>query len=217
MRFGRTSITTVGAAALLLSLGAPGADAQTGRIGVLRPLRPNMGFGAPRPRLASLAPGFSNTCFVAPVAFNPFFGFGGGFPFGGFPLFANTQPAPDPSSHLTPDPNGQPVPMGSSQPLPGVQPVPGPQPVPGLQPVPTARTTSANAVPAFAAPVYSAPVYSAPVYGAATPVATPQVSNGMVVGDVIDDPTFGLWGSSFFFGVGVTCVPNRVFGRIVIW
>jgi len=166
-----------------------------------------MGFGTPRPRLATLSPHFFTSCFVTPFAFSPFFG--GGFPFINIQILTNTQPAPDPTRHLTPDPGSQPVPFAGSHPVPGVQPVPGLQPVPGSHPAPGGTTTSANAMPVFAAPVYSAPVYSTPVYGAATPVATPQVSGGMVVGDVIDDPTFAFWGGGFFSGGGVTCVPTR--------
>jgi len=186
-------------------------------LGVLRPAPlPNRGVGAARPRWATLAPGFFNTCFVSPFGFSPFFG--GGFPFINIQIFANNQPAPDPGSHIAPDPSTQPVPFGGSHPLPGLQPVPvpGTQPVPGLQPVPTAAVTSAGGVAAFAAPTYSAPVYATPVYAAAAPVATPQVSGGAVIGDVIADPSVGLWGSSFFFGGGVTCVPNRVLGPTII-
>ncbi len=218
MRFRGVSITMVGAATLLLALDAPEAGAQRGRLGVLRPAPlPNRGVGAARPRWATLAPGFFNTCFVSPFGVSPFFG-GGGFPFINIQIFANTQPAPDPTSHVAPDPSAQPVPFGGSHPLPGLQPapVPGTQPVPGLQPAPGAVTTSAGAVATFAAPVYSAPVYSTPVYAAATPVATPQVSGGAVIGDVIVDPSVGLWAASFFFGGGVTCVPNRVLGPTVI-
>ena len=215
MRFRGVSITMVGAATLLLALTAPEAGAQRGRLGVLRPAPvPNRGVGAARPRWATLAPGFFNTCFVSPFGFTPFFG--GGFPFINIQILANSQPAPDPTSHLAPDPGAQSVPFPGSHPLPGLQPVPSTQPVPGFQPSPGAVTTSANGVPAFAAPVYNAPVYSTPVYAAATPIATPQVSGGVVIGDVIVDPSVGLWASSFFFGGGVTCVPNRVLGPTII-
>ncbi len=205
MRFRGVTVTMIGAATLLLALGASDAGAQRGRLGVLRPApRPNLGFGTPRPRLATLSPHFFSTCFVTPFGFSPFFG--GGFPFVNIQIFTNTQPSPDPTSHLAPDPTSQPVPSPGSHPL----------PVPGTQPVPDPLATTSGAVPAFSAPVYSAPVYSAPVYGAATPVATPQVSGGMVVGDVIPDPTFGLWGSSFFFGGGITCVPTRFLNGAII-
>jgi hypothetical protein len=220
MRFRGVSITMVGAATLLLALDAPEAGAQRGRLGILRPAPlPNRGVGAARPRWATLAPGFFNTCFVSPFGFAPFgFSpfFGGGFPFINIQVFANGQPAPDPTSHVTPDPNSQAAPFGGSHPLPGPQPAPSSQPIPGLQPAPGAMTTSAGAVPTFAAPVYSAPVYATPVYAGATPVATPQVSGNAVIGDVIVDPSVGLWASPFFFGGGVTCVPNRLLGPIVV-
>lgn len=220
MRFRGVAITMVGAATLLLALTAPEAGAQRGRLGVLRPAPlPNRGAGAARPRWATLAPGFFNTCFVSPFGFAPF-GFApffGGSPFINIQIFANGQPAPDPTSHLAPDPSAQSGPFPGSHPLPGLQPLPGNQPVPGLQPVPTTATAGVNGgVPAFAAPTYGAPVYSAPVYPAATPIATPQVSGGAVIGDVIVDPSVGLWASSFFFGGGVTCVPNRVLGPTII-
>ena len=209
MRFGGVSMTMVGAATLLLALGAPEAGAQRGRLGVLRPApQPQMGLRAARPRWAAIAPHFFNSCFIVPpFGFFPYFG--GGMPFVNIQIFTGGQPSPDPTSHLVPDPSTQPVPWPGSHPLPGSQPVPGPHPVPG------AVATNPHAVPAFATPVYSTPVYTAPVYGAATPVATPRVSSGMVVGDVIIDPTFGLWGSSFLFG-GVACVPYRSFGRTII-
>ena len=189
-------------AVTLLALNAPEADAQRGRLGVLRPA-PRPSINGARPRLAFLSPHFFNSCFIAPSVF-PFFG--GGIPFVNIQVFTNSQPSPDPSNHLAPDPSAQPVPFPGSHPVPGVQPVPGTQPVPG------AVTASVHAAPIFAAPVYSAPVYSAPVYAGATPVSTPQVSGGMVVGDVVVDPTFGLWGGSFFGG-GIVCAPTRFFGR----
>jgi hypothetical protein len=193
------SITMIGAATLLLAL-ASEADAQRGRLGVLRPA-PRPSLGGARPRSGFLAPHFFNSCFVAP-SFFPFFG--GGVPFVNIQLFAGGQPSPDPNNHPAPDPSAQPVPF------------PGSHPVPGVQPVPGAVATNAHAVQAFAAPVYSAPVYTAPVYGGATPVAAPQVSGGMVVGDVIVDPTFGFWGSSFFGGGGIVCAPTPFFSRTVI-
>jgi hypothetical protein len=188
------SITMLGAVTLLV-LAAPEAEAQRGRIGVLR--------SGPRPRLAVLSPHFFNSCFIAP-SFSPFFPFfGGGIPFVNIQVFASSQPSPDPGSHLAPDPSAQPVPFPGSHALPDVQPPPGMQPVPGA--------VGAQSVQPFAAPVYSAPVYAAPVYAGAAPVATPQVSGGMVVGDVIVDPTFGFWGSSFFGGGGIVCGPTRLF------
>lgn len=199
MRFRGMSITMVGAVTLL-ALATSEADAQGRRIGVLRPA-PRPSLGGRLPRAGVLSPHFFTSCFIAP-SFFPFFG--GGVPFVNIQVFANGQPAPDPSNHLAPDPSAQPVPFPGSHPLPGVQPVPGLQPVPGA--------LGAQSVQAFAAPVYSAPVYTAPVYAGAAPVATPQVSGGMVVGDVIVDPTFGLWGSSFFGG-GIVCAPTRFFGR----
>jgi len=210
VRFRGVSITMVGAATLLLALAAPEAGAQRGRLGILRPApRPQVGYGAARPRVAAISPHLFTSCFLTPFGFSPFFG--GGFPFVNIQIFAGNQPSPDPGSHITPDPTSQPVPFPGSHPVPvaAFQPVPGTQPVPGLQSVPGAVTTSANAVPTFAAPVYSVPAYSAPVYSGASPVATPQVSNGMVVGDVIDDPSFALWSSGFFVGGGLTCVPTR--------
>jgi hypothetical protein len=204
MRFRGMSITTVGALMLLL-LAAPEADAQRGRIGVLRPA-PRPSINGARPRLGFISPHFFNSCFIAP-SFSSFFPFFGGLPFVNIQIFASGQPSPDPNSHLAPDPNAQPVPIPGSHPTPGVQPVPGMQPLPG--------TVGAQAVQAFATPMYSAPVYAAPAYAGAAPVATPRVSGGMVVGDVIDDPTFGLWGSSFFGG-GIVCVPTRFFGRTVL-
>lgn len=193
------STTMVGAATLLLALAAPEADAQRGRLGVLRPA-PRPSLGGARPRAGMISPHFFNSCFFAPSAF----GFFGGFPFVNIQILANNQPAPDPSSHIVPDPTGQPVPIVGSHPLPGVQPVPGMSPIPG------ATTVSAHAVP-----VYRPPVYSAPVYGGAAPIATPRVSNGMVVGDVIDDPSFGLWGGLFFGGGGVVCGPTRMIRGII--
>lgn len=202
MRFRGMSTTMVGAATLLLAM-APDADAQRGRLGVLRPT-PRPSLGGARPRLGFLSPHFFSSCFIIAPSFFPFVG--GGTPFLNVDALASGQPAPDPSSHLVPDPSAQPVPLAGSHPLPGLQPVPGPQPVPG--------TTSANA---HAVPVYSAPVYSAPVYGGAAPIATPQVSGGAVVGDVIVDPTFGFWGGSFFGGGGFVCAPTRlVTGAVVI-
>jgi hypothetical protein len=196
MRFRGMSITLIGAATLLLAVG-PEADAQRGRLGVLRPApRPSVG-GRPRP--ATISPYFFRSCFVVP-SFFPFFGFA---PFVNVQIFAGGQPAPDPTSHLVPDPSQQPVPFPGSHPLPGVQ------PVPGAEPVSAGVATNPHAVPAYATPVYSAPVYAAPVYAGAAPIATPRVSGGMVVGDVIDDPTFWLWAWSFFGG-GVACVlPHR--------
>ena len=212
MRFRGVSMTMVGAATLLLAEGVEPAAAQGRGIGVLRPApRPSVGGGA-RPRLGVTGARFATACFLVPgFSFSPFFPVFGGASFSSIQLFAGSQPAPDPTSHPVPDPASQPVPFPGSHAVPTVQPVPGQQPVPGLQPVPNAVTTNPHAVPAFAAPVYSAPVYSTPVYGGAAPVATPRVSGGMVVGDVIDDPTFGLWGSSFFGG-GFVCAPAR-FGR----
>jgi hypothetical protein len=195
MRFRGMSITTVGAATLL-ALATSNADAQRGRIGVLRSA-PRPSVNGARPRLGFISPHFFTSCFIAPF-FSPFFG--GGVPFVNIQIFANSQPSPDPNSHLAPDPSAQPVPFPGSHPLPGVQPVPGMQPVPGA--------LGSQSVQAFAAPVYSAPVYAAPVYAGATPIATPQVSGGMVVGEVIEDPTFG-----FFGGGGVVCVPTRFLGR----
>jgi hypothetical protein len=191
MRFRGMSITMVGAVTLL-ALATPEAEAQRGRIGVLRPA-PRPSLGGALPRAGVISPHFFNSCFIAP-SFFPFFG--GGLPFVNIQVFVGGQPSPDPSSHLAPDPSAQPVPFPGSHPVPGLQPVPGGQPVPG----------SVGGQTAFAAPVYSAPVYSAPVYAGATPVATPHVSGGMVIGDVIADPTFG-------FGGGVVCVPTRFFGR----
>ena len=212
VRFRGVSITTVGAGLLLLTLTASDAGAQ--RLGVLRSApRTQFGYGAGRPRGATIAPHLFTTCFPTPFGFSPFFGFpffGGGFPFVNVQVFTgNSQPVPDPTNQAVPDPNGQPVPVPGSFPVPGVQPVPELQPVPGLQSVPGAGMTSANAVPALSAPVYSAPVYSAPVYAGATAVAVPRVSNGMVVGDVIEDPSFLLWGSGLFVGGGITCIPTR--------
>jgi hypothetical protein len=148
--------------------------------------------------VAVIAPSFFNACFVVPSV--PFFG--GGLPFLNIQIFAGGQPSPDPNSHLAPDPSAQPVPFPGSHPMPGVQPVPGANAV-----------TNPPAMPAFAAPVYSAPVYSAPVYGGAAPATMPQVSGGMVIGQTIDDPTFGLRGSSFFGGVA--CVSRRSLSRTV--
>lgn len=186
----------VGAATLLLALAAPEADAQRG---VLRSApRPSFG-GGPRPRAGTIAPHFFNSCFFSPALAFPFFG--------GFPLvnihIASNQPAPDPTSSMVPDPTRQAVPSMGSHPSPSVQPVIGLSPIPGS----TGITDNGNAVP-----VYAPPVYSAPVYGGAAPIATPQVSNGMVVGDIIDDPTFGLWGGMFFGGGGVVCGPTRLIG-----
>jgi hypothetical protein len=216
MRFGRMAIAMVGGATLLLASSAADAEAQRRRLGVLRPPpRPLVGLGPGRARWTTISPHFFTTCFV--VSSFPFFSsFGGGLPFVNIQIFANGQPSPDPGSHPVPDPAAQPVPSPESHPVPGLQPLPAIQPAPGMQPVPEALPPNPHAVPAFAAPVYSAPVYSAPVYSPAAPVATPQVSGGMVVGDVIVDPTFGLWGSSFFFGGGLTCVPTRFLGGTVI-
>ena len=200
MRFRGMSVTMVGAATLLLAL-APEAGAQRGRLGVLRPA-PRPSVHGERPRLGFIASHFFSSCFVVPPFFPFFGGFFGGFPFVNIQVFTSGQPTPDPSNHLAPDPSGQPVP------LPGSHPVPNLPPLPGVQPVPGATAPNPNAAPAYAAPVYSAPVYAAPVYAGASPVATPRVSGGMVVGDVIVDPTFGLWGGSFFGG-GVVCVPHR--------
>ena len=213
MRFRGVSIAMIGAATLLLAFGAPDAGAQGRRIGVLRPApRLPFGGGAVRPRWGTLSPHFFTTCFVVP-SFSFFPWFGGGMPLVNVQVFAGGQPAPDPTSHLTPNPGGQPVPGPGSHPVPAIQPAPGVQPVPGLQPVPGATPANPHPAPTFTAPVYSAPVYSAPVYTGATPVATPHVSNGMVVGDVIVDPTFALWGGSFFFGGGgIACVPTRYLG-----
>ena len=199
MRFRGMSITMVGAATLF-ALAAGDADAQGRRIGVLRPA-PRPSLNGARPRLGFLSPHFFNSCFIA-HSFFPFFG--GGVPFVNIQVFASGQPSPDPNNHLAPDPSAQPVPFPGSHPVPGVQPVPGIQPVPGA--------LGAQSVQSFATPVYSAPVYTAPVYVGAAPVTTPQVSGGMVVGDVIVDPTFGLWGASFFGG-GIVCAPTRFFGR----
>ena len=214
MRFRGMSVTMMVGAVLLLALEASEASAQRGRIGVLRPApRPLLGAGAGRARWATISPHFFNTCLIFPhAAFNPWFG---GFPFINIQLFTAGQPVPDPSSHLVPDPGAQPVPVGGSFAVPSMQPVPGTQPVPGMQPAPGAGATNPHAVPAFAAPVYSPPVYTPPVYGAATPVATPHVNGGMVVGDVIVDPTFGLWGGAFFGG-GVTCLPTRALNGAII-
>jgi hypothetical protein len=195
MRFRGMSISMVGAATLLLAL-AGEADAQRGRLGVLRSA-PRPSLGGRLPRLGVELPRFVGSCFAS-----PFFPFFGGFPFVNVQIFANTQPSPDPTSHLVPDPNGQPAPFPGSHPVPGVQPVPEPQPAPG------AIGTNPHALASYTAPVYSAPVYSTPVYAAASPVATPQVSGGMVVGDVIVDPTFWLWGGGFFGG-GFSCFPHR--------
>ena len=190
---------SVGAATLLLALAAPEADAQRGRLGTLRSA-PRPSLGGARPRAGVIAPHFFNSCFLAPSAFF------GGFPFVNIHIVANNQPAPDPSSHVAPDPTTQPVPFFGSHPLPGIQPAPGMSPIPGA----TGATTSAHAVP-----VYGPPVYSPPVYAGAAPIATPQVSNGMVVGDIIDDPSFGLWGGLFFGGGGVVCGPTRLLRGIL--
>jgi hypothetical protein len=206
MRFRGVSITVVGAAVLLLGVTAPEAGAQR-RLGVLRPAPvPQFGLGAGRPRWGAISHHFFSTCFAVPSF--PFFGGFGGLPFVNIKVIAGNQPAPDPTSHLTPDPNAHPVPFFGSHPVPGLQPVPRTQPVPGLQPVPGPNATNPHAAPVFGAPTYSVPVYSTPVYTGATPVATPHVTNGMVVGDVIADPTFPLW-SGFFFGGGIACVPTR--------
>ncbi len=199
MWFRGMSITLVGATTLL-AVATPEADAQRGRMGVLRSA-PRPSLNGARPRVGFLSPHFFTSCFIAP-SFFPFFG--GGVPFVNIQIFANGQPAPDPSNHLAPDPSAQPVPFPGSHPVPGLQPVPGTQPVPGA--------LGAQSIQTFATPVYSAPVYTAPVYAGAAPVATPQVSGGMVVGDVIVDPTFAIWGSSFFGG-GIVCAPTRFFGR----
>ena len=187
---------TVGAATLLLALAAPEADAQRG---VLRSA-PRPSLGGARPRAGVISPHFFNSCFFSPFA----------FPFFGFPVVnvqvGSMQPTPDPTSHIVPDPTAQPVPFAGSHPLPNMQPAPGMSLVPGS----TGATASADAVP-----VYGAPVYSAPVYSAAAPIATPQVSNGMVVGDIIDDPTFGLWGGLFFGGGGIVCGPTRMIRGIL--
>lgn len=189
---------SVGAATLLLALAAPEADAQRG---VLRSA-PRPSLGGARPRAGTISPHFFNSCFFSPAFAFPFFG--------GFPLvnidIASNQPAPDPTSHLAPDQMRQPVPLMGSHPAPGIQPAPAMATVPGS----TGTTASAHAVP-----VYSAPVYSAPVYGGAAPIATPQVTNGMVVGDIIDDPTFGIWGGLFFGGGGVVCGPTRMIRGIL--
>jgi hypothetical protein len=185
---------TVGAGTLLLALAAPEADAQRGRLGVLRPA-PRPSLGGARPRAGTIAPHFFNSCILAP-SFFPFFG---GGPVINIQVFSSTQPAPDPANHIPPDPSGQPVP------LPGSHPVPNVQPAPGMSPIPGATTVGAHAVP-----VYGAPVYSTPIYAGAAPIATPQVSNGMVIGDVIDDPTFGLWGGAFFGGGGIVCGPTAL-------
>jgi hypothetical protein len=208
----RVALAMVGAATLLLAVG-PRAEAQTRRLGVLRPApRPHVGLSVGRPRWGAISPHFFTTCF-----FVPGFPFGfGGLPFVNIQIFAGDQPAPDPTSHPTPDPSTHSVPLPGSHHLPTMQPVPEPQPVPGAQPVSGGVTSSPHGALVFAAPVYSAPVYSAPVYAPPAPVATPQVSNGMVVGDVIIDPTFGLWGGSFFFGGGgIACVPTRFFDSSV--
>jgi hypothetical protein len=199
MRFRGLSITMIGAATLLLALGSE-ADAQRGRLGVLRPA-PRPSLGGARPRLGFIPPHLFNSCFFVP-SFFPFFG--AGVPLVNIQLFASSQLAPDPNNHLAPDPSGQPVPF------------PGSHPVPGVQPVPGAATTTPHSALTFTPPVYSAPVYTAPVYGGATPVATPQVSNGMVVGDIVVDPTFGFWGSSFFGGGGIVCAPTRFFSRTTV-
>jgi hypothetical protein len=185
---------SVGAATLLLALAAPEAEAQRGRLGTLRSA-PRPSLGGARPRAGALAPQFFNSCVFAPSVFF------GGFPFVSVQILASTQPAPDPTSHIVPDPSGQPAPFTGSHALPGIQPVPGMSPIPGS----TGATANAHAVP-----VYSAPVYSAPVYGSATPIATPQVTNGMVVGDILDDPTFGFYGGSFFGGGGIVCGPTAL-------
>lgn len=202
MRVRGLSITMLGVATLLLGL-APDASAQRGRIGVLRPA-PRPSIRGPLPRRATISPHFFNSCFFVPSIF-PFFGgvpFFGGFPFVNIQIFTGGQPSPDPTSHLVPDPSAQPVPFPGSHPVPGVQPAPGTHPVPGVM------GSNPLAGAAYAAPVYSAPVYTAPVYAAAAPIATPQVSGGMVVGDIIVDPTWGLWGGAFFGG-GISCVPHR--------
>jgi hypothetical protein len=200
------SITMLGAVTLLLGL-APDAGAQRGRLGVLRPA-PQPSIRGPLPRRGTIAPyffpqyWFFNSCIV--VA--PFFPFFGGAPFSNLPLFAGGQPTPDPTSHLVPDPGAQPVPF------PGSHPVPGVQPVSGTQPAPDAIGTSSSAMATYPMPVYGAPVYTTPVYAAAAPVATPQVNGGVVIGDVIVDPTFGFWGG--FFGGGIVCAPRN--SRIII-
>jgi hypothetical protein len=189
---------TVGAATLLLALAAPEAEAQRG---VLRSA-PRPSLGGARPRAGLLSPHFFNSCFFSPAFAFPFFG---GFPLVNIDIGSN-QPSPDPTSHVVPDPTRQRVPFTGSHPLPSMQPAPGGSLIPGA----TGATANAHAVP-----VYSAPVYSAPVYGGAAPIATPQVSNGMVVGDVIDDPTFGFWGGLFFGGGGVVCGPTRMIRGII--
>jgi hypothetical protein len=190
---------TIGAVTMLLGLAAPEAAAQ-GRLGVMRPA-PRPSLGGARPRAGTISPHFFNSCFFAP-SFFPFFG--GGLPFVNVQVIAGTQPAPDPTSHITPDPSGHSVPLSGSHPL------PNPQPAPGMTPIPGATTVNAHAVP-----VYNAPVYSTPVYGGAAPIATPQVTNGMVVGDIVDDPTFGLWGGLFFGGGGFVCGPTRLIRGIL--
>ncbi len=198
MRVSKMSIA-IGVVTMLFGFAAPEAAAQ-GRVGVLRsPPRPSLGGGA-RPRGGTIGPQFFNSCVFAPSAFSFF----GGLPFINIQVFASSQSAPNPASHIVPDPSGQPVPMPGSHPLPNVQPAPGSSPIPG-----------ANTVSAHAVPVYSAPVYSAPVYTGAAPIATPQVTNGMVVGDIIDDPTFGFWGDMFFGGGGFVCGPTRLIRGII--
>jgi hypothetical protein len=191
---------SLGAATLLLALAAPEADAQRGRLGTLRSA-PRPSLGGARPRAGVISPHFFNSCFVSPFAF-PFFG---GFPLVNIDIAAN-QPAPDPLNHVAPDPTRQPVPFMGSHPAPTMH------PAPGLSTIPGATGTTANAA---AVPVYAPPVYSPPVYGAVAPVATPQVNNGMVVGDIIDDPTFGLWGGLFFGGGGIVCGPTRMLRGII--
>ncbi|MDQ4080041.1 MAG: hypothetical protein M3125_04715, partial [Gemmatimonadota bacterium] len=93
MRFRGVSITMVGAATLLLAL-APGADAQRGRMGVLRPAPRPCLVGGPLPRRGIVPPRFIGSCVFA----SPFFPFFVGLPFFGAHLFAGTQPAPDPTS-----------------------------------------------------------------------------------------------------------------------
>jgi hypothetical protein len=208
MRFRGLSISIV--AVTLLSLVTSEARAQRGRLGMLRPA-PRPSIRGPIPRMGTLSQHFFTSCFIAP-AFSPFFPFFGGVPFVNIQVFTGSQPSPDPGSHPAPDPNSQPVPLPGPQPVPGLQPVPGTQPVPG--------SIGSGSVQVFAAPMYSAPVYTVPVYAGAAPIATPQVSNGMVVGDVIVDPTFGLSGSAFFpggggfffGGGGIVCAPTRFFG-----
>jgi hypothetical protein len=209
MRFRGVSIAVIGGVGLSLALGASDAGAQTRRLGVLRPPpRPSVGRG-PLPRRATIARHF-NACFFVPwLPFSRFFPSFGGVPFANGHGLASTQPVPDPTTHIVPNPSSHVAPFPGSHPVPSVY-------TPAVAHPVVNGVTSPHALRAFATPVYNAPVYSAPVYAPASPITTPQVHRGMVVGDVIVDPTFWLWGSSVFGG-GVICAPVRSVGRTIIF